>query len=106
MTPRQFDNALRGKLENHQSLVRAGWEQARWIITYNVMIAGGRKSKVKKPTDIATFPWERQAKRLSEAKRKHDLKMIEKSAWKFEREGKKIPLTGKVLAEIMMKKKH
>jgi len=61
MTFSEFGNAMTGFYELEENRQRQHWERTRWaaMITIQPHV---KKGSVKKPTDIATFPWEEQKK--------------------------------------------
>jgi len=64
LTFEEFGNAMRGFYELEEQRQRQEWERTRWLATIT-MQPHVKKGSIKKPTDIATFPWEEEQKKKS-----------------------------------------
>lgn len=59
MTIREILNAQKGYIDRETHRYRAEWERARWMAA--VMVSPYSKGNKKiKPSDIVTFPWEKE----------------------------------------------
>ena len=62
-TFRQFGNAVRGRYKQQEAQHRDDWERTRWQ-TALLLNVHTKKGASIKPKDLATFPWEKQEKKI------------------------------------------
>lgn len=55
LTPRSFNNKLKGLLSVKDELLREGWEQTRMLMVASLVPHSKKKLK---PQDVLPFPWD------------------------------------------------
>jgi len=63
LTFKEFGNAVRGKKESEEMLERSNWERTRWQSALLLNVHTKKGSKIA-PKDLATFPWEKEDKKV------------------------------------------
>jgi hypothetical protein len=59
LTFREFSNAMAGRHHEIEMRERSEWERTRWLAC---LLLNPHTKKRLKPTDLATFEWEKKAK--------------------------------------------
>ena len=76
LTPRAFNNQLKGFNDYQEQLIQDSWEQTR-IIAHSCLAPHSKKKL--KPTEILPFPWDKKRKsNIKTASREHIQSVIEK----------------------------
>lgn len=74
MTQRELFNAVKGYNEKQNILLRATWEQTRWL---GAVIANANSTKRIQPRDLMKLPWEQE-----DADRSDELELLkERRKW-------------------------
>lgn len=84
MEPRELYNAIRGRSEYDEQMNRERWEQVRIIAFHSIVSHLGKKSKIKSPTDLIPFPWDKNsiAKVYSEEEKRELIRQSNKALGK------------------------
>ena len=61
LTLQEFGNAIEGFYDLEEQRQRTEWERTRWAVMIGLQ-PHVRKGSVKKPQDVARFPWEEERK--------------------------------------------
>jgi len=77
LTPRSFENKLKGFKKYNEQLSQNNWEQTRMIV--HAAILPHSKNKIK-PQELMPFPWDNKVKKVKKdvASKEHIAKILEK----------------------------
>jgi len=76
LTPRSFNNKLKGFSEHHNQSNQDSWERTRTIMIACLMPHSKKKLR---PTDVLPFPWDNKNKPKKEiASKEHIQKVLER----------------------------
>ena len=72
-TPRVFANKVKGHHKAIERELQQSWEQTRWLAA--IVINPHLKKQIK-PKDLATFPWEKEQKKVAQKEKPTFLQIL------------------------------